>query len=838
MQAMPAQTDLGRLDGQGEEQAINTIDTVQPHGALLILRLPEWSITHASTSLQAIFGVEAQAVIGRPLTDLMSRHTIHRLRNIMQFVVANGEPERLMNLAMGFKRDRFDLSLYADQNRAIVEIKPRQPGRKNTEDALFLLRAMRARIRNASSPADVCARTARQCRSFSGYDSATVFRFREDGTSEVVADDRRGDGGPMLGLLYGAEETDMLARRLVTNVRFSYVPDCGYAPSTIVPGPAPEGDLHGLNALGLRCLEPELAAYLQQSGAGAIFALPIGPLEAPWGAVVCQSSEPRFIPFEIRSALEFFTNGIALQVALLGAAETFSLHAAARKTRANILADRAMEIDPAENLQGFANALAHHLAVDGIGYWNGEAFTAVGEAPSQQAASTLAAALDAQTPTVQTFDDLCAVGGLIDGEPGPGGMLAVRLARDPGHYLMIFRKVEVKRLHWARPRSGDEPREEIEMSRSHPWGRVEIEAGHALRSLIFDLRLRRTDRDDEGQAATLQRQEMVITELNHRIKNLLALFQSLIAKTGEGTETPEELASALAGRVRSLAFAHDQLNGDGVSSVPLRSLIEAELAPFISKDSKVEIDGPSVAFLPQAFSVLALVVHELATNAAKYGALSTAGGKLAVTWSRVEGGGVRLVWRETSAAPIVPPSRRGFGSTIVERMIPFELRGEANVNYPPEGLLASFDIPAQFVKELGVESFQKRRATTSTILISDKSLRALVVEDNMIIALQAEDMLRRMGFSYVDVASRWQDAATLLDRDAFDVVALDVDLGGETSFPLADRLSDKGVPFFFATGYGERNVIPDRFAHVPIVAKPYSDASLSAAVSEFLGKVS
>src|SRR5690606_23024782 len=130
----------------------------------------------ASESLLPIFGVEAQKIIGRPLGDLMSRHTIHRLRNIMQFVAANGAADRLMNLAMGFKRERFDLSLYADQNRAIIEIKPRQADQKNTDDAFFLLRAMRARIRDARSVADVCLRTARQCRSLSGYDRATILR--------------------------------------------------------------------------------------------------------------------------------------------------------------------------------------------------------------------------------------------------------------------------------------------------------------------------------------------------------------------------------------------------------------------------------------------------------------------------------------------------------------------------------------------------------------------------------------------------------------------------------------------------------------------------------------
>lgn len=812
-----------------EGQTIEAISTVQPHGALLVLRLPEWAITHASESLLPVFGVEAEAVIGRPLNDLMSRHTIHRLRNILQFVVANGEPERLMNLAMGFKRERFDLSLYADGSRAIIEIKPRPIGQKNADDAFFLLRAMRARLRNAMSASDVCARTARQCRSLTGYDRAVIFRFREDGTSEAVADERRGAGGGE-GLLYGVEETEMLARRLITGRRFVYIPETASAPSPIVPGPVPRGGLQGLNALGLGCIAPDHSAYLQRNGIGGVFALPIGPLDAPWGALVCQNAEPRFIPFEIRGAIEFFSNGVALQIGILGAAETFGTHVEARKLRGDVLADPGMEIDPEDDLPGFADALGRHIAVDGVGYWDGRAFSATGEAPSSAAATALIAELDAERSVVQARDAL--------GVAELGGMLAVRLSRGPNRYLMLFRKEAPRVVRWGRASLSDDevPLEELEEGRSERWGRVEIEVAHALRSLILDLRLRRYDADDEEQAAALRRQEFAIKELNHRIKNLLAVFQSLIAKTGETEETLEDFVETLAGRIRALALAHDQMNGDGVSNVPLRSLVDAEMAPYAMKGGEIESEGPAVGFASQAFAVVALVLHELATNAVKYGALGKADGRLAVRWSREAGGGVRLTWRETSAGPVSPPARRGFGSTIIERMIPFELRGTARVDYLPEGLSAAFEIPAEFVEEQAADVIQPRRQVPAAGRFAvARNLRALVVEDNMIIALEAEDMLRRLGFAHVDVVGRVRDAETVLDGGRFDAVALDVSLGGETSFSLADRLAEVGVPFLFATGYGEAGIIPERFAHVPIVAKPYSEASLSAALSEFIG---
>ncbi len=783
---------------------IKTITKVQPHGALLVLRLPEWVITHASESLLPIFGVEAHEIIGRPIGDLMSRHTIHRLRNIMQFVVANGEPERLMNLAMGFKRERFDLSIYADQNRAVIEIKPRQTDQKNIDDAFFLLRAMRARIRNAASVAEACLRTARQCRSLTGYDRATILRFRKDGTSEVMADERR-DGIAEPGFMYQASKARSLMRALVEGARFTYLPDTDYAGSPIVPEPVPLGEFHGRNSLGLRGIAPEQADYLRRYGVGALFALPIGPLFAPWGAVICQNAEPRFIPFEVRSALEFFLNGVGLQVALLNSVDALGKQNRAREVRAEILDDTEMTVDPGENLQGFAEALGRHIAVDGAGYWNGEAFTSVGEAPSAQEGVALAARFKEASPTVQTVDE---GSGAVR-----GGVLAVRLSREPDQYLMLFRK--------SAPRA---------------WGGVEIEAGHALRSLILGLRLRRMDSNDEGQRALLRRQETVIAELNHRIKNLLALFQSLVAKTGESADTLDEFAASLAGRVGSLAMAHDQINGNDISGAQIRLLIETELAPYMSMKTDIEIDGPDLALSPQAFTVMALVMHELATNAAKHGALGEAGGAVKIGWQRSEDGGVRIDWRERSAAPILPPAHRGFGSTIIERMIPFELRGAARVSYPPEGLSASFDVPAHFVTE-NATGFSRlhRQPDIHIALDQGRTSRALVVEDNMLIALQAEDMLLRLGFSHVDIVARWQEAARLLDDENFDVATLDVSLAEETSFPLADKLVAAGIPFIFATGYDDRRAIPDRFAHVPIVPKPYSETSLASAMAAFFG---
>ena len=820
---------VGRAD-------IETIESIQPHGAALVVRLPEWVITHASANLETIFGAEPHAVIDKPLSELMSRYAIHRLRNILQFVMANGEPERLMNVAMGYQRERFDLTLYSDDGRAVIEIEPRQRDQKTGgDDSLFLLRAMRSRLRTAASPQEICERVARHIRSLTGYERVMVFRFLEDGTGEVVAEERRGQLPSRLGFRYGAEDADRQARALIWNARFCYIPDMEFQPSPFVPAPVPTDGLVGLSTPGLRSISVSHASYLRRCGIGATFALTIGPIDAPWGAIVCQNAQARAITSDMRSALDFFANGIALQIGFFATVEMVGEHAAAREARSKLQLDRQLDVEPEESLPALLEALRAHIEIDGIGFWTGTRLAQSGLALTENAAGPLIDLLDATDDIVFKSDALAATVGR--NEDPAAGVLSVRVTDNPRRYLLLFRGEERRVIRWGQA-DGDDPssvREEIVDGRSASWTDRDVDLAYALRGRLLKTMLRRKNVVEQESSARLSRQEIVIVELNHRVKNLLAVFQSLVMKTGQTASTLEEFRQALAGRIRSLALAHDQMAGDGTSVVPLRHLIEAELAPFATKDHRVVMEGPDLGLAPRALSVLALVIHELATNAEKYGAFSRASGTLAIRWARTEDGGLDLVWEEDGAEPVAIPQRRGFGSTVVERMVPFELKGRADIRYLARGLVACFFIPSEFVVDrLPPSAISTSRPSPAHATRKVAAQRALVVEDNMIIALEAEDMFRRLGFERVDVAAHQQDAERFIRENTYDVVALDLNLGSSTSLALADELHRSGIPFLFATGYGEGAALPERFAGIPIVAKPYSDAALFAALASLI----
>ena len=244
---------------------------------------------------------------------------------------------------------------------------------------------------------------------------------------------------------------------------------------------------------------------------------------------------------------------------------------------------------------------------------------------------------------------------------------------------------------------------------------------------------------------------------------------------------------------------------------------------------KVKIEGRDVLLRPKAFTTVSLVIHELLTNSAKYGALSEPNGVVQIAFSNLPEGAVGISWLETGGPPIqAPPTRRGFGSTIIERSIPYELSGRAELKFDVTGVRAQFEIPHAHVEGFDEAETHSQEGATKDKKRASLSGPALVLEDNLIIALDAEDMLRSLGASEVLVAANVREALDLIDARPPQFALLDVNLGSETSEPVAEVLRDRGIPFAFATGYGDSIELVKRFPGIPVVKKPYDVGSIEA----------
>ena len=187
-----------------------------------------------------------------------------------------------------------------------------------------------------------------------------------------------------------------------------------------------------------------------------------------------------------------------------------------------------------------------------------------------------------------------------------------------------------------------------------------------------------------------QHQRLLINELNHRVKNTLAIVQAVAFQSFRGAAASAAAREAFEGRLSALAAAHDVLTRQNWETATISEIISGATAPHHAGDGRVTMSGPVVELEPKSAVALGLAMHELATNAVKHGALSSLQGQVAVRWS-ADGGLLRLTWTETGGPAVVPPPHRGFGARMLEQGLAEELRGAVRLDFRPEGLVCTVE---------------------------------------------------------------------------------------------------------------------------------------------------
>jgi len=340
--------------------------------------------------------------------------------------------------------------------------------------------------------------------------------------------------------------------------------------------------------------------------------------------------------------------------------------------------------------------------------------------------------------------------------------------------------------------------------------------------------------DMTARRAAEERERLLAREVDHRAKNMLAVVQSLVQLTR--AETVDSLKQAVSGRIHSLARAHSLLAESRWEGVDIGMLVKEELAPYADRECLyLTIDGPHQRLRPEAAQALALVLHELATNAAKYGALSQEGGCLDVVWhvatdlragpagTEPDTDRLTLRWQERRGPPVMPPRHRGFGSTLIRMGVTHQLHGDVNLDWQAEGLVCTLAFPVERLSPDGPAWLDRPDRTEPVVpaAMLPAGCRVLVVEDEPLVALQIREALAEAGCTILGPASGLVEAVEQLSGTPIDMAILDVNLGGTPSFPVADILRARRVPFAFCTGYAGAAELPPRFAGVPILAKPF-----------------
>ena len=403
---------------------------------------------------------------------------------------------------------------------------------------------------------------------------------------------------------------------------------------------------------------------------------------------------------------------------------------------------------------------------------------------------------------------------------------------DPEHFEITAESIQPlidaddwTRLRRAYERLGDHPQVfQLEFRVYRPNGEIRWCIGTAA-----------TTKDSQGRIARIsgvtmditerkdaeQRQVLLAREVDHRAKNTLAVIQSIVRLTRS-----DDIAGYIAtldGRLASLSRAHTLLSESRWQGADLGQLVAEEFAAYRSDDgNKVCTEGPRISLTPPVAQAVALALHELVTNSAKYGALSTPTGSLGLVWD-CRGADLILHWTETGGPPVTQPSSSGFGTKIINATIGSQLGGHVTFEWRPAGLKCVMSLPMQRENARAqAVAGHKRAAVHPSDGISDPSSganRILIVEDEALVAMMMENILVDLGFAVVGPCNTAADALAAARSEAFEAAILDVNLGGQLVYPTAEVLLAKGVPFVFITGYGQESIDP-RFTGISVLHKP------------------
>jgi PAS domain S-box-containing protein len=334
-----------------------------------------------------------------------------------------------------------------------------------------------------------------------------------------------------------------------------------------------------------------------------------------------------------------------------------------------------------------------------------------------------------------------------------------------------------------------------------------------------------------------ERQILLAEEVDHRARNVVAVVQSIMRLTR--ADTIDDYIAALDGRIGALSNAHRLLAGSRWEGADLNRLVEEEFAPYrAAGNERVSAQGPVVLLPPATAQTIALALHELATNAAKYGALSAATGRIELTWL-TEPGKLELVWAESGGPEITSPNRRGYGSRAIVAGIERQLGGFVNFDWQATGLRCTLRVPhGSSMESSKRHAFKPREidgVPAQTVALDSEAdgKRVLLVEDEPLVSMMLADLLSAFGHKVDGPYSRFSDAMLAAKSNNLQAGILDVNLGGEKTYAVADILADRKIPFAFVTGYGPDSIV-SAFSHAPVLQKPIEAAKLHALLQQIV----
>jgi two-component system, chemotaxis family, sensor kinase Cph1 len=835
-----------------DREPIHIPGSIQPHGCLIALAPGTLEIVHWAGDLRRIIGWSEVDPIGKSLAELIGIDAARKIEAARRFCAPNCGLVKNYELAIPTPGGPVDAILHPAGDSLIIEFEPtREDG--GTHSTLFTVQNMLAEVNATTSLADYHYFCAAQIQTLTGFGRVMIYRFLEDGSGTVIAEAKADRFESFLGLHYPESDIPKQAREMYRSNWLRCIPNIAYTPLPLHPQTDPRsGKPLDMTYSTFRSVSPLHLQYLENMGVRASMSLSIVNGDRLWGLIACHHDAPHYLGCQTRAACELFAQVFSLQLEARERAETYEYSLQQRSVHQELVNRLAREEILSDGLIRYRPNLLDLVQADGVAVFVDGEYAEAGHTPGQAVVSSLLRRLDAREDGVFATDSISAsFPDLATGHGETAGLLALSVSRSPKDSVLWFRREVIETVNWAgnpakaiqivdgteklTPRSSFAEWRETVRGRSRPWKANEIEAVEALRLSILEVVLRRMDEVARERAEAHERQALLVAELDHRVKNTIANIQSLMRHSRRSQTTLDGYVESLEKRIKAMAYTHNLLSQSRWRGVDLQILLEDEMRPHRDSGHEISLAGQAVKLKPTAALTLSMVFHELTTNAAKYGALSNGAGQLQVSWA-IENGALRIEWREADGPQVEPPSRRGFGRTIIEQSLPYELDGEVSLRFKPEGLECDISVPTAHVHyEEPHEAGETERSAASKTAVSGPT-KILLVEDSMVTALDLARTIEDEGFEVLGPTGRVSVALGIIERETVESAILDINLGNEDSFPIADALIGKNIPFAFLTGYDAASVLPQRFLGIKCLTKPFGDEALIKVINSLTNK--
>lgn len=797
---------------------------VQPHGVAVTPNLkvqtyactvgvcPDWNVVVASDNCKDILNVSPEDLLGRPMAEIFDQLLVHRLRSQAQLLSVEAPVLHLQGCKDEQAELYYDITITSHGEDVFFEFEPAEitPG---LATGLEQIQRMVHRVASRTEIEDASMLAARTLKVLTGFERVSVHRSSAKGFGTAL-------GIETVASLPGEPSADCVrAHAENASSMLHYIPDLDQA---ISPLQTRDGDTTrtqaGAKSLCSIAPDDRLRAALKEEGVKAAMTIPVWIGEELWGLFICHSTTPRSQSVGRRSALALYALLFGYEVKLLYERTGAAGRSYARSMRNKIISLLDQDKDFGQAVLQNRDDINAILPHDGLALWHMGGFTREGQSlPLIEFESLFSymQTLDiAEVITIDRLSDINVASSHLD--PKCTALMAIPISLTARDYLLLFRQIDPvndRKRNWL------------------PW---EIDSGNALRAALIEAHLKLVEKTPNSAAMAQDQNGLLVAELNHRVRNTLNLIRGMISQGRSKTEDVDTYAAELEGRVFALARAHDQLTKLEWGWVNLATVVDLNMFEYVrATRPNVVVQGTEIDLSPTAFTTLALVLHELSTNSQKFGALSSASGQVSLSVEIRPDRFAALRWVESDGPVVVPPDKKGFGLTIIEQSVPFELRGFAELEFKPEGLAAEFLLPPAHLRphaQVGtVPKAELPRSVADTMGIRIDG-DAMIVEDSLIIAIEAAELLRDAGATNVYSCNSVENALKTLDEAQIAFAMVDINLGGETSLEVANVLWERGIPAVLATGYGRDQAMLKKFPAMPLLTKPYGVEDLKQAM--------